>query len=250
MRADLQLSQWNFFPSRAKAQEAIKAGLVLVKGAPLAKAAQTIAQKEDVQVTPHDTHYASRAGDKLHKGLAAFSINLDKKVCLDLGQSTGGFTDCCLTHGATKVIGVEVGHGQLRDALRQDPRVVCIEKCNARFLDGEKLGEHTPQGGFTFITGDLSFISLTLILPAISRVMAANGEAVMLVKPQFELGRDALDKCGVVRDSALYETLQPKMAAAAAENGLFLAGWCESPIQGGEGNREFIGLFRKAKPNG
>jgi 23S rRNA (cytidine1920-2'-O)/16S rRNA (cytidine1409-2'-O)-methyltransferase len=188
--------------------------------------------------------------------------------CLDIGQSTGGFTDCLLQHGAAQVVGVDVGHGQLHDSLRADARVVCIEGVNARsltaddliehyhralhissgseedFEDADESGDDEADGGFDpvfdFLTGDLSFISLTLVLPAVVRLLKADGHLLMLVKPQFELQPGQIGKGGIVRDAALFDFVEKRLRDACAGLGLDVLAWLESPIAGGDGNREFF----------
>jgi Predicted rRNA methylase len=156
-------------------------------------------------------------------------------TCLDVGQSTGGFTDCLLQHGAARVTGVDVGHGQLHDKLRHDPRVRVFEKRNARALQAGEVGS-----GFDLVTGDLSFISLTLVLPALVPLLAPGGRLLMLAKPQFELQPAQLGKGGLVRDPALYPVVEQRLRECCASLGLEVVGWFDSPIAGGDGNREFF----------
>jgi 23S rRNA (cytidine1920-2'-O)/16S rRNA (cytidine1409-2'-O)-methyltransferase len=197
---------------------------------------------------------------KLEGALAASGVSVQGCVCLDVGQSTGGFTDCLLQHGAAHVVGVDVGHGQLHPRLRSDPRVVCIEKINAR--DALQLSNSinsinliasnalVSSGGgrkhleFNRITGDLSFISLTLVLPALRPVLAADGVMLMLVKPQFELQPQDIGKGGLVRDARLYAQVEQKLRHACAQVGLRVDVWLDSAIVGGDGNREFFMVAR------
>ena len=165
--------------------------------------------------------------------------------CLDVGQSTGGFTDVLLQRGAAKVAGVDVGHGQLHERLRGDARVVCIEKCNARSLDAGVLATAGVEAGFDLAVGDLSFISLTLVLPAVAPLLHAGGRLLMLAKPQFELQPGQLGKGGIVRDEALYPVVEQRLRAACEASGLAVDGWFDSPIRGGDGNREFFVLACK-----
>jgi 23S rRNA (cytidine1920-2'-O)/16S rRNA (cytidine1409-2'-O)-methyltransferase len=178
--------------------------------------------------------------------------------CLDIGQSTGGFTDCLLQHGAAQVVGVDVGHGQLHGTLRDDARVVCIEGVNARSMTADDLAEHyhralnADEDGaeeaddgdfnpeFDFLTGDLSFISLTLVLPAVVRLLKADGQLLMLVKPQFELQPGQIGKGGIVRDAAHFEFVEKRLRDSCTSLGLEVKAWLESPIAGGDGNREFF----------
>jgi 23S rRNA (cytidine1920-2'-O)/16S rRNA (cytidine1409-2'-O)-methyltransferase len=163
-------------------------------------------------------------------------------VCLDLGQSTGGFTDCLLQRGAAKVVGVDVGHGQLHPSLRNDERVVCIEKCNARHLDANdnRLRSHMSPEGFDLVVADLSFISLTLMLPVLLAFIRPKGQAVLLVKPQFELQPADIGKGGLVKDQSLYTQVQQRLQSACISAGLQVLHWLDSPLTGGDGNREFF----------
>ncbi|MDB5896688.1 MAG: hypothetical protein JWP41_290, partial [Ramlibacter sp.] len=156
-------------------------------------------------------------------------------TCLDVGQSTGGFTDCLLQHGAARVTGIDVGHGQLHDKLRHDPRVTVLEKINARDLSAQQVGRD-----FDLVTGDLSFISLTLVLPALVPLLKPGGQLLMLAKPQFELQPGQIGKGGVVRDAGLYAQVEQRLRGCCTEVGLEVAGWHASPITGGDGNREFF----------
>jgi 23S rRNA (cytidine1920-2'-O)/16S rRNA (cytidine1409-2'-O)-methyltransferase len=182
-----------------------------------------------------ETKYVSRGGLKLEGVLQLSGADIRGKTCLDVGQSTGGFTDCLLQHGAARVTGVDVGHGQLHEKLRRDPRVVSIEKVNARELTREQVG-----GDFDVIVGDLSFISLTLVLPALSPLLKKGGELLMLVKPQFELQPGQLGKGGIVTDPALYAVVEKRIRDCIGGLGLEVKGWYASPIAGGDGNREFF----------
>jgi 23S rRNA (cytidine1920-2'-O)/16S rRNA (cytidine1409-2'-O)-methyltransferase len=182
-----------------------------------------------------ESRYVSRGGLKLAGALQAAALDVQGWNCLDVGQSTGGFTDCLLQHGAARVTGVDVGHGQLHESLRRDARVVAIEKLNARELTEQQVGT-----GFDLVAGDLSFISLTLVLPALVPLLKARGTLLMLVKPQFELQPGQLGKGGIVRDPALYTDGERKLRAACASLALDVRGWYDSPIAGGDGNREFF----------
>jgi 23S rRNA (cytidine1920-2'-O)/16S rRNA (cytidine1409-2'-O)-methyltransferase len=187
-----------------------------------------------------EARYVSRGGLKLEGALHATGIDVRGCDCLDVGQSTGGFTDCLLQHGAARVTGVDVGHGQLHGKLRHDPRVVAIEKLNARELTAQQVG-----GPFDLVTGDLSFISLTLVLPALAPLVKAGGHLLMLAKPQFELQPGQVGKGGLVRDPALHRLVEQRLRDACAALGLAVTGWTDSPIAGGDGNREF---FLHARP--
>jgi 23S rRNA (cytidine1920-2'-O)/16S rRNA (cytidine1409-2'-O)-methyltransferase len=214
----------------------------------IAKPAELLPDAAELIVTEDaDDRFVSRGGLKLAGALAATGLDVRGRYCLDLGQSTGGFTDCLLQAGAAKVVGIEVGHGQLHARLADDPRIVVLEGINARSLSPEDLGEHWPQGGFDFVTGDLSFISLTLILPAAATLLKPGADLLMLVKPQFEVGPQGLAKGGIVRDASLYKDVEVKIRAACAENGLQVQGWYDSPITGGDGNHEFFVHARRAQ---
>jgi len=182
-----------------------------------------------------ESRYVSRGGLKLEGALASAGLEVSGWRCLDVGQSTGGFTDCLLQRGAAHVTGVDVGHGQLHERLRGDSRVTCIEKCNARELNGAVVGE-----GFDLAVGDLSFISLTLVLPAIAPLLKAGGHLLLLAKPQFELQPQQIGKGGIVRDAALYADVERRLRTACDRLGLRVKGWYDSPIAGGDGNREFF----------
>jgi 23S rRNA (cytidine1920-2'-O)/16S rRNA (cytidine1409-2'-O)-methyltransferase len=166
-------------------------------------------------------------------------------TALDVGQSTGGFTDCLLQHGAARVVGIEVGHDQLHPRLRQDPRVICLEGYNARALE-PSLRDHTPEAlGFELAVMDVSFISQTLILPSLAPLLRPEGLLITLVKPQFEAGPEHIGKGGLVRDSAIYERIRQKIEACCRDNNLLPCWWSESPITGGDGNREFLLAARR-----
>jgi 23S rRNA (cytidine1920-2'-O)/16S rRNA (cytidine1409-2'-O)-methyltransferase len=193
------------------------------------------AQAELELLDTAESRYVSRGGLKLEGALRAAGLAVTGWTCLDVGQSTGGFTDCLLQHGATHVTGVDVGHGQLHPKLRQDPRVTAIEKVNARELRAEQVG-----GAFDLVTGDLSFISLTLVLPALAPLLKPGAQLLMLAKPQFELQPQQIGKGGVVRDAALYPVVERRLRDCCAGLGLAVVGWYDSPIAGGDGNREFF----------
>jgi 23S rRNA (cytidine1920-2'-O)/16S rRNA (cytidine1409-2'-O)-methyltransferase len=182
-----------------------------------------------------ESRYVSRGGLKLEGALRAAGLDVTGWTCLDVGQSTGGFTDCLLQHGAARITGVDVGHGQLHEKLRHDRRVIAIEKLNARELDAQQVGRD-----FDLVTGDLSFISLTLVLPALAPLLKAGGHLLMLAKPQFELQPADIGKGGLVRDPALYAQVERKLRDACAALDLQVQGWYDSPIAGGDGNREFF----------
>ncbi|QRF57105.1 TlyA family RNA methyltransferase [Variovorax paradoxus] len=190
-----------------------------------------------------EARYVSRGGLKLEGALEAGGVDAAGKLCLDVGQSTGGFTDCLLQRGAARVVGVDVGHGQLHAKLREDARVLAIEGVNARALSADDLqeeGEEPFDERFDLIVGDLSFISLTLVLPAVVQFLADDGQLLMLVKPQFELQPGQVGKGGIVRDAAMYEIVEKRLRDACAALELRVLRWFDSPIAGGDGNREFF----------
>jgi 23S rRNA (cytidine1920-2'-O)/16S rRNA (cytidine1409-2'-O)-methyltransferase len=187
-----------------------------------------------------ELRFVSRGGLKLDGALAHTGIDVHGMTCLDVGQSTGGFTDVLLSRGAARVVGVDVGHGQLHERLKADPRVHAFEGVNARHLERSQLGDAMPAGGFDLVVGDLSFISLALVLPALTPLMAAGGELLLLVKPQFELQREHIGKGGVVKDAAAYAIVESRIRTACAEAGLRVRDWFASAIEGGDGNREFF----------
>ncbi len=240
-RADQLLVSRGLASSRAVAQRLIASGRVRWDGDAVVKPAQDLPACAGLQVEadPADC-YVSRGGLKLAGALAETGIAVDGKFCLDVGQSTGGFTDCLLQAGAARVVGVDVGHGQLHPPLASDSRVTAVEGVNCRALTAADLAPGFPADGFEVIVGDLSFISLTLVLPQLPPLLAASGDLLLLVKPQFEVGRGGLAKGGIVRDPALYPVVEDKLRACAAGLGLTVRAWLESPILGGDGNREFF----------
>lgn len=244
MRADQLLVERGLASSRSQAQRLIASGVRwLDRGAwrPVAKNGDEVPDQAPVELLDSaEARYVSRGGLKLEGALKASGISVAGKVCLDVGQSTGGFTDCLLQSGAAGVTGVDVGHGQLHAKLRADPRVVAIEKLNARELTADQVGSD-----FDVVVGDLSFISMTLVLPALVPLLKPAGDLLMLVKPQFELQPGQVGKHGVVSDPALYAVVEKRVRDCCASLGLQVRGWYDSPITGGDGNREF---FIQANP--
>lgn len=232
-RLDELLVQRGLAESREKARALILAGQVLVAGQKSTKAGHSVHTDAPVEVLQR-LPYVSRGGLKLEAALDHFHIDPAGKVCLDAGASTGGFTDCLLQRGAARVYAVDVGHGQLDWKLRGDPRVVIREGLNARYLTLEHTGEPVDLA-----VCDVSFISVTLILPALSAILKGSGEMVVLVKPQFEVGRGQVGKGGIVRDPELHQWACDRVRRAAEELG-FHAAVIPSPILGAEGNREFL----------
>ncbi|WP_068635792.1 TlyA family RNA methyltransferase [Thauera butanivorans] len=240
-RADQHLVEQGLAPSRTAARALIEAGRVSWDGRPVAKPAQELPASARLQVAPDDSdRFVSRGALKLEGALTHSGLDVHGTACLDIGQSTGGFTDCLLQAGAAKVVGVEVGHGQLHPRLAADPRCVTLEGINARHLDAAALGEHFPPQGFDLLVCDASFISLTLLLPQWPALLSPGGHVLALVKPQFEVGPQGLGKGGIVRDAALYADVEARLRAAAHAAGLAILDWFDSPITGGDGNREFF----------
>lgn len=245
-RLDKTLLKRGLVTSRAHAQRLIAAGRVGVNGQIQRKASMAVTEDSLLEVTPGaEDQYVSRGGLKLASALARGNIDVSGCTALDVGQSTGGFTDCLLQAGAAFVVGVDVGHGQLAAQLKADSRVVCYEGINARELSPALADNHAP-GGFSHIVMDVSFISQTLILPSLQTLLAPNGQLISLVKPQFEVGRDNLGKGGIVRNAALYQQVENKLRRTCTELGLEVKDYFASPITGGDGNREFLLLAKKA----
>ncbi|KQP14267.1 TlyA family RNA methyltransferase [Pseudorhodoferax sp. Leaf267] len=250
MRADQLLVDRGLAASRSQAQRLIAAGLSWRVGdAPwkaVGKNKDELPAEAELRLEDDaEARYVSRGGLKLEGALKASGLDPTGLTCLDVGQSTGGFTDCLLQHGAARVVGVDVGSNQVHPHIQQDARVHCIEGVNARALEADDLGEELPAQGFGLIVGDLSFISQTLVLPAIVPLLADDGHLLMLVKPQFELQPGQVGKGGIVRDEAMYPIVRARIAACCADLGLEMAGWWDSVISGGDGNREFWMLGKK-----
>jgi 23S rRNA (cytidine1920-2'-O)/16S rRNA (cytidine1409-2'-O)-methyltransferase len=238
-RLDQALVERGLAPSRARAQSLILAGVVRVDGALADKPGRAVSAEANIEVIAPDHPWVSRGGVKLAAALDAFGIDPAGKACLDVGASTGGFTDVLLTRGAARVVALDVGHGQLDWKLRNDPRVDVREGVNARTLAPEEV-----PGPFDVVTVDVSFISLRLVLPALVPLLAAGGDLVALVKPQFEAGRREVGKGGVVRDPDVREAAVAGVIEAAAALGLACLGRLPSPILGPAGNREELVHFR------
>jgi len=242
-RLDKLLVERGLTPSRERAQALILAGKVLVNEQKIDKAGASIDSGSTLRLLGEDLRYVSRGGLKLEKALDHWRIDLQGKVCLDVGASTGGFSDCMLQHGAAKVIAVDTGYGQMDFGLRNHPRIRLLEKTNARYLEAADVGENVD-----FIAMDVSFISATLVLPAVIRAVSSCAsptpnlprQIVVLVKPQFEAGRELVGKGGIVRDESAQRAAVARVEAALRELGCARAEWIESPILGGEGNREFL----------
>jgi len=246
MRADQLLVDRGLAASRAQAQRLIAAGVQWFDGAawkPVTKNGDELPEAAQLQLLDTaESRYVSRGGLKLEGALRSAGLDVRGWTCLDVGQSTGGFTDCLLQQGAARVVGVDVGHGQLHARLRADARVTALEKLNARELRAEQVG-----CDFDLVTGDLSFISLTLVLPALAPLLKPGGQLLMLAKPQFELQPAQIGRGGLVRDSALYAQVEQRLRSACAALGLPVTGWYDSAITGGDGNREFF-LYAQRSP--
>ncbi len=234
-RLDILLVQQGLASSREIAKAYIMAGNVYVDGQKEDKAGTKVAVTAALTVKGNQMKYVSRGGYKLEKAMEVFGIRLDGKICLDIGASTGGFTDCMLQNGASKVYAIDVGYGQFAWKLRNDERVVCLEKTNVRYVTREQV----PDAG-DFASIDVSFISLTKVLPAVLGVLGEAGQLVCLIKPQFEAGREKVGKKGVVRDSRVHREVIEKIVAYASTQNLGILGLDFSPIKGPEGNIEYL----------
>lgn len=239
-RLDIRLTEEGHYPSREKARAAIMAGLVFIKGERAEKPGLLIKPDTVIEVRGNPIPYVSRGGLKLERAVHVFELNLNGRVVLDVGASTGGFTDCALRHGARKVYAVDVGYGQLAWQLRNDPRVVALERKNIRFLTKEAFME-TPD----FTTIDVSFISLNKVLPRVGQLTTPEAAGVALVKPQFEAGREKVGKKGVIRDPAIHTEVLKDIEALVTGLGWTVKGLDYSPVKGPEGNIEYLMYFQK-----
>lgn len=245
VRIDKLLVERKLTPSRERAQALVLAGRVIVNGEKIEKAGAGVDSEAEIRLLGGDLKYVSRGGLKLEAALRNWDVDVTGKVCMDVGASTGGFTDCLLQHGAARVVAVDTGYGQIHLRLRQDPRVRLLEKTNARYLKPEDIGEAVDV-----VVVDVSFISATLVLPAVVTsafpVPARTGkQIIVLAKPQFEVGRERVGKGGIVRDQAAQAEVVEKVRATLQELGCGRTEMMESPILGAEGNREFLlyGVF-------
>jgi 23S rRNA (cytidine1920-2'-O)/16S rRNA (cytidine1409-2'-O)-methyltransferase len=238
IRLDALVVERGLAASRERARARILAGDVRVNGQPVTKAGSAVSRDAEVTVATPDHPYVGRGGLKLAHALDAFSVPAAGRVALDIGASTGGFTDALLQRGAGRVVALDVGHGQLDWKIRSDPRVIVMERVNARNLDASAL----PPGLATFdiVTIDVAFISLRHIFPVVPPLLGGDADVIALVKPQFEAGRDEVGKGGIVRDAGVHARVVEEVTAAADALGLERAGLTESPIAGMEGNREFL----------
>ena len=246
LRADALLVQRGLAASRTQAQRLIGEGRVLVDGKAIAKPSLELPADASLTVVEDESdRYVSRGGLKLAGALAHTGLDVTGRICLDVGQSTGGFTDSLLQAGAAKVVGVDVGHAQLHAKLKNDGRVSALEGINCRALTAADLGDAMPTGGFDLIVGDVSFISMTLVLPQLPALLAADGDLLLLIKPQFEVGPHNIGKGGIVRDPSLYREVEGRFLDLARQLGLMAKAWLDSPITGGDGNREFFIWLKK-----
>ena len=234
-RLDILLVKRGLAESREKAKAVIMSGIVYVDGQKEDKAGQTFADTANIEVRGNTLKYVSRGGLKLEKAMECFDVSVKDKVCMDIGASSGGFTDCMLQNGAKKVYAVDVGHGQLAWKLRNDQRVVVMEKTNIRYVKPEDIGE-----SIDFASIDVSFISLSKVLPAAYNLLGERGEIVALIKPQFEAGREKVGKKGVVREKSTHIEVIQNCFAYAGENGFFVRELEFSPVKGPEGNIEYL----------
>lgn len=241
IRLDVAVFEAGYAPSREKAKAIIMAGQVYVNNQKVDKAGTEIKRDDKLEVRGTTLKYVSRGGLKLEKAMQCFPITLQDKVCMDVGASTGGFTDCMLQNGAKKVYSIDVGYGQLAWKLRTDERVVNLERTNFRYATREQVPDEID-----FSSVDVSFISLYHILPVLNSLLANNGEAVCLIKPQFEAGKEKVGKKGVVRDLNVHLEVVKKIISLAVENGFSVLGLQFSPIKGPEGNIEYLIYLKKS----
>ncbi|SEF68034.1 23S rRNA (cytidine1920-2'-O)/16S rRNA (cytidine1409-2'-O)-methyltransferase [Bryocella elongata] len=250
LRLDKVLVDRGLLPSRERAQAMILAGRVMVNEQKVEKPGASVSEDANIRLLGEDMPYVSRGGLKLEGALATWGIKLDSRRCADIGASTGGFTDCMLQHGATSVLAVDTGYGQIAHKLRVDERVTLLERTNARLLEVGQLAK-LVRGRITFFAMDVSFISATLVLPAVLKALVPvadegqpqsrwQGEAVMLVKPQFEAGREHVGKGGIVRDPEAHQLAIDRVKDCIVEQGGEVLALIDSPILGTEGNKEFL----------
>lgn len=244
-RLDVLLFEKGLVPSRERAKTTIMEGLVYVNGQKADKAGENVAEDAQIEVRSNGKSFVSRGGKKIEKALGHFQIDPAGLVCMDIGASTGGFTDCLLQRGATKVYSIDVGYGQLAWSLRQDPRVKCMERTNIRYVTPDML-EETPD----LAVIDVSFISLKLVLPVVAGLLSENGRVACLIKPQFEAGKGKVGKKGVVRDPAIHQEVLENFLINAHDAGFQVLDLTFSPIKGPEGNIEFLGYLSKTEMEG
>lgn len=242
-RLDAELVRRGLVTSRSRAAEAVAQGRVTVGGAPTTSVARQVSEQEAIVLTGEARRFVSRGGEKLDGALARFDVDVRGRRVLDAGVSTGGFTDCVLQRGAATVVAVDVGRGQIDWSLRQDPRVVLLERTNLRELEPAAIGEPCDAA-----VADLSFISLTLVAPALVRLTTAAAPFVLLVKPQFEAGRDRVGRGGIVREPAVHRAVLDEVVGGLAAAGIGVDAAMPSPLRGGSGNIEFLVHATKSPP--
>lgn len=241
-RLDTLLVEKGIFTSRERAKTSIMAGKIFVDGQRVDKAGEKVSVDAEIIFKGQEIPYVSRGGLKLEKAMKEFGISLKNKTCMDIGASTGGFTDCMLQNGAKKVFSIDVGYGQFAWKLRTDPRVVCMERTNIRYVTPDDIGELTD-----FASIDVSFISLKKIMPATINLLSDKGEVVALIKPQFEAGKEKVGKKGVVRDINVHNEVVKSIVDYLLSQGLNILSLSYSPIKGPEGNIEYLVYFTKDK---
>lgn len=244
IRLDTYITEQGLAPSRERAKALIMAGVVFVDNQKEDKAGTMISETQKVEVRGGDLKYVSRGGLKLEKAMKSFDVTLNDKICMDIGASTGGFTDCMLQNGAKKVFAVDVGYGQLAWKLRCDERVVNMERTNIRYVTMEDIGEPLD-----FASVDVAFISLKLVLPVAYNLLGDEGEVVALIKPQFEAGKEKVGKKGVVKDVAVHKEVVEGIYDFVTDNGFGVLGLDFSPIKGPEGNIEYLIHLKKNAEN-
>lgn len=235
-RVDILLVERGICETREKAKRAIMAGIIFSKEERMSKPGEKIAHDAPLEMKGSDLKYVSRGGLKLEKALAEFDLSVEGKLMLDIGSSTGGFTDCALQNGAKHCYALDVGYNQLAWKIRQDERVTVMERTNFRHSKPEDFAEGLPE----FATIDVSFISLKIILPVLKQVLVPGGDVIALVKPQFEAGRESVGKKGIVREPKIHREVLAKVGRFATESGFHVKNMSFSPITGGEGNIEFL----------
>lgn len=237
-RLDTLLVELGHFDTREKARKNIMAGLIFVDNNRVDKPGEKVKRNSIIEIKGEAVPYASRGGLKLEKAIRTFNLELCNKVTMDVGASTGGFTDCMLKNGASKVFSIDVGYGQLAWELRTNPKVVCMERTNIRYVKPEDIGEEVD-----FVSVDVSFISLKLVVPAIKEILKKSGELITLIKPQFEAGRDKVGKKGVVREPEIHEEVLRDVIHYIIDKGFSISDLTYSPIKGPEGNIEYLAYF-------
>lgn len=242
MRLDVYLAENKLVASRTEAKSFITEGAVKVDGSIITKPSFNVSEDSHIDIDKTIKKYVSRGGIKLEAAISEFCISVDGRLCLDIGASSGGFTDCLLQHGASRVISVDSGYGQIAESLADNPKVTVIENYNARFMSPSDF-EYQP----TLAVMDVSFISATYIIPALSECIADGGSFVCLIKPQFEVGRERIGKGGIVKDDKTRRLAVEKVKAAAERCGFKFSGLIQSPITGGDGNIEFLAHFIKGE---